>query len=114
MNNKAAIFVTAAAVAIAVACLVLVLGYRSSESTVTRQLQQAQRALTQVELAQQQAARTAAQASGARLGVCYNTTTDESTFDLQTLNLASPVESGGVYQCPSGMTFVSVVPAAGS
>ncbi len=101
------VVVSAVALVVAVVCIVLVLSYRSQEQAVTRQL-------LQVEQAQQQASKTAQQASTARLGICWNSTTDNTTFDVQSIQLASPVVTGGVYQCPSGMNFVSVVPATGS
>ena len=101
-----AIIGAAVGAAVVVVCIVLTLQYRSQEQSVVRQLQQ-------VELEQQQVARTAQQASGARLGVCWSSTQDSTTFDIQSIQLSSPVVSGGVYQCPSGETFVSVVPAQG-
>lgn len=91
---------------VVVVCIVLTLQYRSQEQSIVRQLQQ-------VQLEQQQAARTAQQANNARLGVCWSSTQDNATFDVQSIQLSSPVVSGGVYQCPSGETFVSVVPAQG-
>lgn len=91
---------------VVVVSIVLTLEYRSQEQSVVRQLQQLQ-------LDQQQAARTAQQANGARLGVCWSSTQDGNTFDVQSISLSSPVLSNGVYQCPSGENFVSVVPAQG-
>lgn len=110
MNNKVAIVIAAAAAVVAVVCLVLVLNYKSTESAVTRQLQQVEQAQQRAQVA---AARTAQQADDARLGICWSSTEDSSTFDLQSLEVESPILSGGVYQCPTGTNFVSVVPVSG-
>ncbi len=114
LNDRIAWVAGAVAFVVAVMAIVLALQYRGQENTVNTELQQVTHQLQTVQSAEQVAARTAQQASTARLGLCWNTTTDQTTFDLQNLQLASPVISGGVYQCPSGMSFVSVVPAAGS
>ncbi len=106
MNSKIGIAVTAVAVVIAVVCLVLVFSYRSTQSAVTHQLQQ-------VEQAQEQASKTSQQANSARLGICWSSTEDSSTFDVQSVQIESPIVSGGVYQCPTGTNFVSVVPVSG-
>jgi len=106
MNTKPALLPIVAALAVAILCLVVVLKCRSQEISVTRQLRQ-------VERVQRQVARTAAQVSTARLGVCWSSTTDSSIFGVPNISLESPVLSGGVYRCPSGMTFVSVVPVTG-
>jgi hypothetical protein len=54
-------------------------------------------------------------AQTARLGICYGdtwgTTTDGTSY-VTTVSIASPVLSDGVYQCPQGLTFTSVVPQA--
>lgn len=114
MSNKPAFIATAAALAVATVGLVLVLGYRSSENAVSRQLEQVTQRLQTVEQAQVQAAKTSQQASTARLGICWSSTIDNTTGDVAYVQVASPVVAGGVYQCPSGMNFVSAVPAAGS
>jgi len=106
MNTKTTLLPLAAALAVAVVCLVVVLKCRSQEITVTRQLRQ-------VEQMQQNVAKTAAKVSAVRLGVCWSSSTDSSIFGLPNISLESPVLSGGVYRCPSGMTFVSVVSANG-
>jgi len=106
MNTKPTLLPEIAALAVAVLCLVVVLKCRSQEITVTRQLRQVQQA-------QRQISRTAARVSTVRLGVCWSSTTDSSIFGLPNISLESPVLSGGVYRCPSGMTFVSVVPVTG-
>jgi len=93
------------AVAIIV-CVVLAVEYHSQADSMSRQL-------ARVEQAQEQAARTADQANSARLGICWSSTEDSSTFDLQSVQIESPIVAGGVYQCPSGTNFVSVVPVSG-
>jgi hypothetical protein len=94
-----------AAVAVIV-CIVLAVLYHSQEDTLSRQL-------AQVEQQQAQAAKTSQQANTARLGICWSSTEDSSTFDLQSVQIESPIVAGGVYQCPSGTNFVSVVPVSG-
>lgn len=115
MNNKVVPWIGGAvALVIAIVSLVLALSYRSQADQVSNQLQQVTRQLQSVQSAEQLATRTAQQASNARLGLCWNATTDNSTFDVQSLQFEPPILSGGVYSCPSGLTFVSVAPAAGN
>lgn len=56
-------------------------------------------------------------AQTARLGICYGdtwgTTTDGTSY-VTTVSIASPVLSGGVFECPQGLTFASVVPQPSS
>lgn len=104
----------AVALVVAIVSLVLALSYRSQANQVSNQLQQVNRQLQSVQSAEQLASRTAQQASNARLGLCWNATTDNTTFDVQSVQFQSPIVSGGVYSCPSGLTFVSVAPVAGS
>lgn len=114
-NSKLPVLiVSAVAAVVAIVAIVLAVSYRSQENSVTNQLRQVTNQLGRLEQAQQTAARTSQEASTARLGLCWSSSVDNSTFDVQSVQLASPVVAGGVYECPTGMTFVSVVPAAGS
>jgi Flp pilus assembly protein TadB len=107
VKSKVTAFIASAvAFIVALVAVALTLSYRSQDQQITRQLQQ-------VETAQQAASKTAQQASTARLGVCWSSTTDSTTFDVQSVQFQAPVLAGGVYSCPSGMTFVSVVPVSG-
>ena len=52
-------------------------------------------------------------ASTARFGVCWGDTwgtTSGGTSYVTTVSLASPVLADGVFECPQGLTFTSVVP----
>ena len=76
-------------------------------------LQNAEQGVTQ-QVAQAQATATAAQ--DARLGVCYSFTsgyTDNNGNWVQSsLSMNPPEDNNGVYDCPNGETFASVVPAS--
>lgn len=101
-----------AAVAVIV-CIILAVMYHGQETSLSRQLAQVEQQQARVEQQQAQAAKTAKQADSARLGICWSSTQDSSTFDLQSVQIESPIEAGGVYQCPTGTNFVSVVPLSG-
>jgi hypothetical protein len=54
-------------------------------------------------------------AQSARLGVCWDATygnTSDGISYVETVTVAPPVISGGVYQCGQGLAFVTVVPQA--
>lgn len=66
-----------------------------------------------------QAEATAKAASSARLGVCYSYTSSSvsasGNLSPGMLFMGPPIISHGVYECPNGETFTSVVPStAGS
>lgn len=96
-----------------IVCLVLVLSYRGQVNGYRSQISTVDQQLAALRSEEQQAAKTASQANNARLGVCYSTQRDSVTYDINDVSLQPPVVSGGVYQCPSGMNFVSVVPVQG-
>jgi hypothetical protein len=57
---------------------------------------------------------TGQQAQTARLGICWSTTTSQDSYSsswyVDSVDVSSPQIVGGVYQCPQGDTFVTVVP----
>ena len=76
-------------------------------------LQNAERSVTQQVAQAQEAAKAA---KDARLGVCYDFTpgyTDNNGNWVQSsLYMNSPEDNNGVYDCPNGETFASVVPSS--
>jgi hypothetical protein len=91
-----------------IAAIVVVINDHSQTTSVRAELTQLEQQQSQLQAAE----RTAKSASTARLGICWQSTQDSSTFDISQITIDSPVESGGVYSCPSGQTFVSVVPGS--
>ncbi len=76
-------------------------------------LQNAEQGVTR-QVAQAQATATAAQ--DARLGICYNFTPgyaeSRNNWIQSSLSMNPPEDNNGVYDCPSGETFASVVPSS--
>jgi len=125
MNRTWAIISAACVGVVVVVCIILAVEYHGQESSLTSQLRQTERTEQQAEQAAreaqqaehaeqtaQQAAKTSQSASTARLGICWLAVTDNTTGDMLALQMTSPVEQNGVYQCTNGGTFVSVVPQA--
>jgi len=112
-GSTAAIIVAIVAIIAAIVAIILMLGYRSNENTLDGQLRTVDNQLVHVEQQQQAAAKTASSANRARLGICWSSTQDSSTFDIESVDIESPILQGGVYACPSGTNFVSVVPVNG-
>jgi type II secretory pathway pseudopilin PulG len=103
-NNWIGIVIAVAALIVAV---VLVVSQRDQTGGLRSELAQLQARQSAL-----QAAQTAARnASNARLGVCWETSMDPSTGDIDAVTIDPPVKTGGVYACPSGQSFVSVVPS---
>jgi hypothetical protein len=68
--------------------------------------------LQKLENQQTTAIKAAKNATTARLGICYSYTTQSGGSEtwVTYVSIFSPQVTSGVYQCPGGSTFVSVVP----